>query len=164
MNSSRPPSWKWSVCLLLLFATMLLYMDRQTLSLTGTRMKQEFHLDDAQYGRLEAGFSWAFALGALFLFNHPGGALFAGHLPTVYTVLPKGQLAGGSELQLCNAARLIPVLFLPGPWRPQQVHRRGKGQHHSNRRPNDIDTDQIKSSPIQMRLLLLERVQCQTMD
>ena len=24
-------------------------------------MKQEFHLDDAQYGRLEAGFSWAFA-------------------------------------------------------------------------------------------------------
>ena len=66
MNPSRPPSWKWSVCLLLLFATMLLYMDRQTLSLTGTRMKQEFHLDDAQYGRLEAGFSWAFALGALF--------------------------------------------------------------------------------------------------
>ena len=66
MNTSRPPSWKWSVCFLLLFATMLLYMDRQTLSLTGTRMKQEFHLDDAQYGRLEAGFSWAFALGALF--------------------------------------------------------------------------------------------------
>ena len=66
MSSSRPPSWKWSVCLLLLFATMLLYMDRQTLSLTGTRMKQEFHLDDAQYGRLETGFSWAFALGALF--------------------------------------------------------------------------------------------------
>ena len=66
MNPSRPPSWKWSVCLLLLFATMLLYMDRQTLALTGTRMKQEFHLDDAQYGRLEAGFSWAFALGALF--------------------------------------------------------------------------------------------------
>jgi MFS transporter, ACS family, hexuronate transporter len=66
MNSSRPLSWRWSVCLLLLFATMLLYMDRQTLALTGTRMKQEFHLDDAQYGRLEAAFSWAFALGALF--------------------------------------------------------------------------------------------------
>jgi MFS transporter, ACS family, hexuronate transporter len=66
MNASRPSSWKWSVCLLLLFATMLLYMDRQTLSLTATRMKQEFHLDNAQYGRLEAGFSWAFALGALF--------------------------------------------------------------------------------------------------
>jgi len=66
MNSSRPPSWKWSVCLLLLLATMLLYMDRQTLSLTGTRMKQEFQLNDAQYGRLEAGFSWAFAVGALF--------------------------------------------------------------------------------------------------
>jgi hypothetical protein len=36
MSSSRPPSWKWSVCLLLLFATVLLYMDRQTLTLTGT--------------------------------------------------------------------------------------------------------------------------------
>ena len=32
MNPSRAPSWKWSVCVLLLFATMLLYMDRQTLS------------------------------------------------------------------------------------------------------------------------------------
>jgi ACS family hexuronate transporter-like MFS transporter len=66
MNFSRSHSWKWSVCLLLLFATMLLYMDRQTLSLTATRMKLEFRLDDAQYGRLEAAFSWAFALGALF--------------------------------------------------------------------------------------------------
>ncbi|MBM3801144.1 MAG: MFS transporter [Acidimicrobiia bacterium] len=66
MSYARSPYWKWSVCLLLLFATMLLYMDRQTLSLTATRMKQEFHLDNAQYGRLEAGFSWAFALGALF--------------------------------------------------------------------------------------------------
>jgi MFS transporter, ACS family, hexuronate transporter len=45
---------------------MLLYMDRQILALTATRMKQEFHLDNAQYGRLEAGFRWAFALGALF--------------------------------------------------------------------------------------------------
>ncbi len=71
MNPSRAPSWKWSVCLLLLFATMLLYMDRQTLSLTGTRMKQEFHLDDAQYGRLEAGFSWAFAAGCV-IFRLPG--------------------------------------------------------------------------------------------
>jgi MFS transporter, ACS family, hexuronate transporter len=66
MSSSCTPSWKWFVCLLLLFATVLLYMDRQTLALTATRMKQEFHLDDVQYGRLEAGFSWAFAVGALF--------------------------------------------------------------------------------------------------
>lgn len=66
MSESRPSSWKWSVCVLLLFATMLLYMDRQTLATTATRMKSEFQLDDAQYGQLEKGFSWAFALGALF--------------------------------------------------------------------------------------------------
>jgi len=66
MSESRPPSWKWSVCVLMLFATMLLYMDRQTLAQTSTRMKHEFQLDDAQYGQLEKGFSWAFAGGALF--------------------------------------------------------------------------------------------------
>jgi MFS transporter, ACS family, aldohexuronate transporter len=66
MNEVRPPSWKWTVCVLMLFATMLLYMDRQTLAQTSTRMKNEFHLDDAQYGKLEMGFSWAFACGALF--------------------------------------------------------------------------------------------------
>jgi len=62
----RPASWKWSVCGLLLLATMLNYMDRQTLAQLATTIQAEFHLDDDKYGELEMGFGFAFAAGALF--------------------------------------------------------------------------------------------------
>ena len=58
-------SWKWWVCGALLLATMLLYMDRLTLSVTATQLKTEIHLNDARYGRLEECFSYAFALGGI---------------------------------------------------------------------------------------------------
>ena len=41
MTSAAPPRsahWKWLVCGLLLFASMLLYMDRQWLKTGGLRM------------------------------------------------------------------------------------------------------------------------------
>jgi ACS family hexuronate transporter-like MFS transporter len=59
-------SWKWWVCGALLLATMLNYMDRQTLSLTATQLKSEIHLDDARYGQLEEWFSYSFAAGGIF--------------------------------------------------------------------------------------------------
>src|SRR5262249_54205137 len=58
-------AWKWWVCGLLLLATMLNYMDRQTLSLTVTSIYQEFGHRPSLYGLAEAAFSVAFALGAL---------------------------------------------------------------------------------------------------
>lgn len=61
----RRAAWKWLVCGLLLFATMLLYMDRQTLAQTIPDLSRELNLNDAQYGRLEFGFGIAFAIGAL---------------------------------------------------------------------------------------------------
>src|SRR5262245_23021033 len=51
MTPARGPSWKWWVCGALLLATMLLYMDRLTLSVTATQLKAEIHLDDKRYGR-----------------------------------------------------------------------------------------------------------------
>ena len=87
---ARPPAWKWWVCGLLLLATTLLYMDRQTLAQTVENVAQDLGggfssapppadlsdkgraehvrglgLNNAQYGRLEFGFGIAFALGAL---------------------------------------------------------------------------------------------------
>jgi len=59
-------SWKWWICGALLLATMLNYMDRQTLSLTATQLKTEISLDDARYGQLEEWFSYAFAAGGIF--------------------------------------------------------------------------------------------------
>jgi ACS family hexuronate transporter-like MFS transporter len=56
---------KWWVCGLLLWALMLNYMDRQTLSLTIVPISNELHLTNTQYGQLEKGFGYAFALGGL---------------------------------------------------------------------------------------------------
>ena len=56
---------KWFVCGMLLLALVLNYMDRQTLSLTITAIEREIHLNNTQYGRLEKGFGYAFALGGL---------------------------------------------------------------------------------------------------
>jgi ACS family hexuronate transporter-like MFS transporter len=61
----RSPAWKWSVCGLLLCASMLMYMDRQTLPSIATRITTEFKLSQEQYGNLEMSFGYAFAAGAL---------------------------------------------------------------------------------------------------
>jgi MFS transporter, ACS family, aldohexuronate transporter len=65
MTPVRGRSWKWWVCGALLLATMLNYMDRQTLSLTATHLKTEISLDDGRYGELERSFSYAFAVGGI---------------------------------------------------------------------------------------------------
>jgi ACS family hexuronate transporter-like MFS transporter len=61
----RSKNWKWGVCILLLAATTINYMDRMTLGNTAVRVKTEFSLNNEQYGRIEKGFSWAFAGGSL---------------------------------------------------------------------------------------------------
>lgn len=61
----RLPNWKWFVCGLLLLATMLNYMDRQTLAQTSTEISREYRLSNEQYGNLEFGFGWAFAGGSI---------------------------------------------------------------------------------------------------
>lgn len=61
----RSQSWKWQVSVLLLFATAIMYMDRQTLANVAVRITNEFQLSEEQYGHLELAFGWAFAVGAL---------------------------------------------------------------------------------------------------
>jgi MFS transporter, ACS family, hexuronate transporter len=65
MTGAPGRSWKWWMCGALLLATMLNYMDRQTLSLTATQLKLDIHLDDGRYGQLERWFSYAFAAGGI---------------------------------------------------------------------------------------------------
>lgn len=56
---------KWLVCGMLLLALVLNYMDRQTLSFTITAIERQVHTTNEQYGRLEKGFGYAFAIGGL---------------------------------------------------------------------------------------------------
>lgn len=62
---SSAGSWKWWICVALLLATMLMYMDRMTLSVSATQLKKDMHLGDARYGYIEACFSYAFAVGGI---------------------------------------------------------------------------------------------------
>ena len=61
----RTPTWRWWICGLLLCASAINYMDRQTLANAATRISQQFDLSQEQYGNLEFGFGWAFAAGSL---------------------------------------------------------------------------------------------------
>ena len=61
----RTASWKWWVCGMLLLASTINYMDRQTLANAAVRITTQFHLSQQQYGRLEWVFGWAFAIGSL---------------------------------------------------------------------------------------------------
>lgn len=54
------------ICILLLLASAVNYMDRQTLAVTAARIKSEFGLDNIQYGRVEAVFGYSFAFGSIF--------------------------------------------------------------------------------------------------
>jgi ACS family hexuronate transporter-like MFS transporter len=57
--------WRWWVCLLLMLATVINYMDRMALNQMAPRIKAAFSLTNTQYSVLESGFSLAFAVGAL---------------------------------------------------------------------------------------------------
>lgn len=63
-SEERTPLMIWWICGLLLLASTINYMDRQTLSNTSERITREFKLTEAQYGALETAFGLAFAVGA----------------------------------------------------------------------------------------------------
>lgn len=63
---ARSPSpWRWWVCVLLLLASTLNYMDRLTLNQTSPRIKDAFGIDNFWYSVLESVFTVGFALGTL---------------------------------------------------------------------------------------------------
>lgn len=61
----RPNPWRWWVCVLLLLASTLNYMDRLALNQTAARIKTAFGIDNTRYGVLESVFTVGFAIGTL---------------------------------------------------------------------------------------------------
>jgi ACS family hexuronate transporter-like MFS transporter len=64
---SPPPlsRWRWGVCLLLMLATVINYMDRMALNQMALRIKTYFGMNNTEYSWLESVFSFAFAIGAI---------------------------------------------------------------------------------------------------
>ena len=60
------PARTWVICVLLLLATVLNYLDRQVLSLTAERVMAEFHLDRRGFGELVSSFRYSYAFVQLF--------------------------------------------------------------------------------------------------
>jgi MFS transporter, ACS family, hexuronate transporter len=60
-GASRNVTWQWSVVGLLFCATVLNYLDRQTVAITAPAIADEFGLSDEQYGYLLSAFRWAYA-------------------------------------------------------------------------------------------------------
>jgi ACS family hexuronate transporter-like MFS transporter len=104
----RGPSWKWIVCGLLLLASAINYMDRQTLAGASVRIKNEFHLSPSQYGQIEAMFGYAFAAGSV-VFGWAADRFQIRGLYALVLVLwsiagfATGMAADAGQLLLCRA-------------------------------------------------------------
>jgi sugar phosphate permease len=59
---SRSRWWPWQVCVFLLFATALSYLDRQALSIAAPVIREELRLDNAQLGLLLSAFFYSYSL------------------------------------------------------------------------------------------------------
>jgi len=57
----RGSTWKWYICSILFLATVLTYLDRQTMALLAPLIKGEFDLDNEQWAGLLAAFRWTYA-------------------------------------------------------------------------------------------------------
>lgn len=116
--SPRSSPWKWYICGLLLLATTINYMDRQTLSNAAAAVKADFKLDDLQYGNLETAFGLAFAAGSLVF----GFLSERWSLRWLYpAVLGGWSLAGllsswAADYHQFLAARIMLGLFEAGHW------------------------------------------------
>jgi ACS family hexuronate transporter-like MFS transporter len=80
----KPPAYlKWWVCLLLLFASTINYMDRQALSLTSKRISDYLSIKNEALGALEGAFNLGFAIGGLAI----GWLVDRGNLRLIYPTM-----------------------------------------------------------------------------
>ncbi|HYG23758.1 MAG TPA: MFS transporter [Verrucomicrobiae bacterium] len=53
--------WKWKLCGILFLATILNYLDRQTMGLCKAPIMEEFQINNEEFGNLLAAFRWTYA-------------------------------------------------------------------------------------------------------
>lgn len=68
VRPSRATSYRWFICALLFFATTILYIDRQILSILKPILDDQMHWTSTQFGAINAGFQAAYGV-SLFFFG-----------------------------------------------------------------------------------------------
>lgn len=102
---------KWSICLLLFGATLLNYLDRQTISVSASRIAEEMRLTDRDLGRLFFGFLFTYGIAQLFV----GPLLDKFRVVTAYAVtVIAWSLAGASAALATGFASLFATRLLLG--------------------------------------------------
>jgi MFS transporter, ACS family, hexuronate transporter len=107
--AAPPSSARWWICILLLLASALNYMDRQALSQTAVRVSGYFELSNEDFGTLDSSFNIGFALGAISV----GWLVDRGNIRVIYPAIvvlwsAAGFAAGFAEklwfLMICRFA------------------------------------------------------------
>jgi MFS transporter, ACS family, aldohexuronate transporter len=110
--------WRWWVCILLMLATVINYMDRVALNQMGTEIKTAFQLNNTQYGELESAFAIAFAIGAI----STGFVVDRVSVRWVYPLMVVGWSAAGvltgfaGSFWMLLTCRFLLGLFEAGNW------------------------------------------------
>src|SRR4051812_22417918 len=103
-SPNKSTAWKWWLTFVLFLATVLTYLDRQTLSLCAPMISQEFKLSNEQYGQLVAAFRYAYA------FTHIPAGWLADHFSVraIYALaVGLWSLAGAAGALVLNARQLF---------------------------------------------------------
>jgi ACS family hexuronate transporter-like MFS transporter len=97
-EAHRSGAWKWWIAIVLFLATVLTYLDRQTLSLCAPMVCEEMKLSDEQYGQLLSAFRWTYAL------THVVAGFAADRLPlrTTYAIAVLVWSAAGAAAAFVN--------------------------------------------------------------
>ncbi|MDR3633335.1 MAG: MFS transporter [Isosphaeraceae bacterium] len=116
--SERSATWRWGICGLLLLATMLNYMDRQTLSQSATDISRDLVLSNEDYGRLEQGFGFAFAAGGVVLGFVADKVSLRWLYPAVLLAWSAAGFATGSvrSFESLMVCRVVLGFFEAGQW------------------------------------------------
>ena len=65
--AERRLGYRWTICALLFMATTINYVDRQVLGILAPTLQRELHWSESQYGDIVSWFSFAYAIGFLFV-------------------------------------------------------------------------------------------------
>lgn len=67
LGSQEPVGrYRWVICALLFFGTTINYVDRQSLGFLGARLDKDLHIGDDAFGKINAAFAIAYAIGQTF--------------------------------------------------------------------------------------------------